>query len=129
MELALLGPLVLGVLVQVIVLFGVLHRATLATSAAAREYGRAVVLARSAPEAQARGAVVVEQAARDHGLPPGSLHSTVEGDRIRGATLHVAVRTSVPVLHVPFLGPLWPALAIPVEATHAVRLDRYATAR
>ena len=43
-EFAILGTLVFGVLVQAVVLFGVLHRATLATSVAAREYGRAVVV-------------------------------------------------------------------------------------
>ena len=78
-EFALLGSLVFGVLVQAVVLFGVLHRATLATSAAAREYGRAVVVADSESEAAIRGALVVEQATRNHGLPSGSLRATVEG--------------------------------------------------
>ncbi|MGZ6963089.1 MAG: hypothetical protein ACXVKA_02615 [Acidimicrobiia bacterium] len=92
-EFAILGTLIFGVLVQAIVLFGVLHRATLATSAAAREYGRAIVVADSSDEARLRGALVVEQAARNHGLPHGSLVATVEGLRARGELLRVRVRT------------------------------------
>ena len=124
-EFALLGSLVFGVLVQAIVLFGVLHRATLATSAAAREYGRAVVVADSTDEAATRGALVVEQAARNHGLPPGSLRASVDGRRARGELLTVHVRTDVPVLRIPFIGAVWSSVSIPVEATHAVMVDRY----
>jgi len=124
-EFALLGSLVFGVLVQAIVLFGVLHRATLATSAAAREYGRAIVVADSADEATTRGALVVEQAARNHGLPSGSLRASVEGRRARGELLTVHVRTDVPVLRVPFIGAVWSSVSIPGEATHAVMVDRY----
>jgi hypothetical protein len=125
---AVLGSLVFGVLVQGIVLFGTLHRATLATSAAAREYGRAVVLADSPAEAEARGRLVVEQAARNHGLAPGSLQATVAGTRARGELLTVRVVTSVPVVRVPFIGAVLPAVAIPVEATHVVQVDRYRSA-
>lgn len=124
-EFALLGTLVFGVLVQAIVLFGVLHRATLATSAAAREYGRAVVVADSPEEASRRGALVVEQAARNHGLAPGSLHAAVEGTRARGELLRVHVRTDVAVFRIPFLGDVFGSVAIPVEATHVVQIDRY----
>jgi hypothetical protein len=124
-EFAILGSLVFGVLVQAIVLFGVLHRATLATSAAAREYGRAIVVADSAEEARLRGALVVEQAARNHGLASGSLHATVDGQRIRGELLRVHVRTTVPIFRIPFLGEVWPSVSVPVEATHAVQVDRY----
>jgi hypothetical protein len=124
-EFALLGSLVFGVLVQAVVLFGVLHRATLATSAAAREYGRAIVVADSADEATTRGALVVEQATRNHGLPSGSLHATVEGRRARGELLRVHVRTEVAIFRIPFLGDVWPSVSVPVEATHAVQIDRY----
>ncbi len=124
-EFAVLGTLVFGVLVQAVVLFGTLHRATLATSAAAREYGRAVVLADSAAGASDRGALVVEQAARNHGLAPGSLHATVDGRRARGELLRVRVATDVPLLRVPFVGSVWPSLSIRVEAAHAVQVDRY----
>ena len=78
-EFSVIGVLGFGLLVQVIVLFGVLHRATLATSAAAREVGRAVVLADSDDVAMRHASVVVEEVARDHGLPSGSLQPHVEG--------------------------------------------------
>jgi len=124
-EFALLGSLIFGVLVQAVVLFGVLHRATLATSAAAREYGRAIVVADSADEATQRGALVVEQATRNHGLPDGTLHATVDGQRVRGELLRVHVRTEVPIFRIPFVGDVWPSVSVPVEATHAVQIDRY----
>jgi hypothetical protein len=124
-EFSVLGTLIFGVLIHAVVLFGVLHRATLATSAAAREYGRAVVIADSEEEAAARGALVVEQAGRNHGLPPGALHASVEGVRRRGELLRVWVQTDVAVLRIPFVGEVWPSLSVPVEATHVVQLDRY----
>lgn len=124
-EMAILGTLVFGVLLHLLVLFGALHRATLATSAAAREYGRAIVVADGESEAARRGAIAVGLVARSHGLPPRSLDATVVGLRRRGAVLLVRVRTEVPVARIPFLGSVVPGLAVPVEATHAVRLDRY----
>jgi hypothetical protein len=124
-EMAVLGSLIFGVLLYVLVLFGSLQRATLATSAAAREFGRAVVLADGEAEAARRGAVVVSMVERNHGLPVGALDARVSGFRRRGAVLVVRVRTSVPVARIPFLGDVVPGLAVPVEATHAVRLDRY----
>jgi hypothetical protein len=127
-EFAVLGSLVFGVLVHTVVLFGVLHRATLATSAASREYGRAVVVADSAGEASLRGALVVEQAAQNHGLPAGSLHASVDGRRARGELLTVHVRTDVAIFRIPFVGAVWPSIAVPVEATHAVQIDRYRSA-
>jgi hypothetical protein len=124
-EFAVLGSLIFGALVQAVVLFGVLHRATLATSAAAREYGRAIVVADSPETAARRGALVVEQAAHNHGLATGSLRATVEGKRVRGELLEVHVSTDVAVFRIPFLGDVVPSISIPVEATHAVQLDRY----
>ncbi len=124
-EIAILGSLVFGVLIHVIVVFGDLHRATLATSAAAREYGRAVVVAGSETEAVRRGADVVELTGHNHGLAPGALHPSVAGVRRRGEVLIVRVRTEVPVASIPFIGSVLPGLSVPVEATHAVRLDRY----
>src|SRR5207342_2066888 len=74
-EVAVLGSLIFGVLLHVLVVFGALHRATLATSSAAREYGRAIVVADSEAEAARRGDAAVELAGRNHGLAPGSLHA------------------------------------------------------
>ena len=124
-EMAILGSLVFGVLLHVLVVFGALHRATLATSSAAREYGRTIVVADSESEAATRGAAVVEQTGRNHGLAPGALHPSVEGIRQRGEVLVVRVRTEVPMTSIPFLGAVLPGVSVPVEATHAVRLDRY----
>ena len=124
-EIAILGSLIFGVLIHVLVVFGALHRATLATSSAAREYGRAIVVADSEGEAATRGDAAVELAGRNHGLAAGSLHPAVAGLRRRGEVLVVTVRTDVPIASIPFLGSVLPGLSVPVEATHAVRLDRY----
>jgi hypothetical protein len=124
-EMAVLGSLVFGALLQVIVVFGAVHRATLATSAAAREFGRAVTVADGEAEASARGAAVVELVGRNHGMADGALRASVSGVRRRGAVLVVRVRTDVPAVRIPFLDLGIPGLRIPVEATHALRLDRY----
>jgi hypothetical protein len=124
-ETAVLGSLVFGVLIHVLVVFGSLHRATLATSAAAREFGRTIVVADSEADAARQGRVAVELVARNHGLAPEALHATVVGVRRRGAVLVVRVRTEVPVASIPYIGSVTDGLAVPVEATYAVRLDPY----
>ena len=124
-EMAILGSLIFGVLIHVLVVFGSLHRATLATSAAAREYGRAIVVADTEAEAAQRGDAAVELAGRNHGLAPGALHASFGGMRRRGEVLVVRVRTEVPIASIPFIGSVWPGLSVPVEAAHAVRIDRY----
>lgn len=124
-ELAVLGSLVFGVLIHVLVVFGALHRATLATSAAAREFGRTIVVADNEANAARRGRSVVELVARNHGLPPDALRPSVAGIRRRGAVLIVRVRTDVPVASIPFLGSVTDGLTVPVEATYAVRMDPY----
>ena len=124
-EVAVLGSLIFGVLLHVLVVFGSLHRATLATSAAAREYGRAIVVADTEAEAARRGTLVVAATARNHGLAADALRASAVGLRHRGAVLVVRVRTEVPVASIPFLGSVVPGLTVPVEARHAVRLDRY----
>ena len=124
-EVAVLGSLVFGVLIHVLVVFGTLHRATLATSSAAREYGRAIVVSDSEAEAVRRGDATVALIARNHGLPADALRASAIGWRRRGAVLLVRVRTEVPVASIPFIGSVVPGLTVPVEATHAVRIDRY----
>ena len=81
-----------------------------------------------AEEASMRGALVVRQAAENHGLPADSLRASVDGRRARGEVLTVHVATDVPILRIPFLGAIWPSLAVPVEAKHAVQIDRYRSA-
>lgn len=124
-EFSVIGVLGFGLLVQVVALFGVLHRATLATSAAAREVGRVVVLADSDDAAMQRASIVVAEAARDHGLAPDALQPRVEGRVARGARLRVTVRTEVAVFRLPFVGDVVPSVSVPVEATHVVQVDRY----
>ena len=124
-EFSVLGVLGFGLLVQVVVLFGVLHRATLATSAAARALGRVVVLANSETDANRLGAAVVENAARNHGFPAGALRPRLEGPVARGQELRVTVHTEVDVVRLPVVGSLLPSLSVPVEATHVVKVDRY----
>ena len=63
--------------------------------------------------------------ARNHGLAPDALHATVDGVRRRGEVLVVRVSTRVPVARIPLLDVAVPGLTVPVEARHAVRLDRY----
>jgi hypothetical protein len=53
------------------------------------------------------------------------MRAQVTGRRARGELLTVHVRTDVPVIRVPFVGAVWPSLAVAVEATHAVQVDRY----
>ena len=113
------GASIFGVLVQAIVLFGVLHRATLATSAAAREYGRAIVVADS-PEIRPNGA------ARWWSSRPRATTvfrrvrcrrpSRVGGPAVSCSKVHV--RTEVAVFRIPFLGDVIPSVSVPVEATH-----------
>lgn len=128
-EFVVLGVGLFGVLVQVIVLFGVLQRSTLATAAAAREVGRAVVLAEDDADAARRAQRTVEQAGANHGLGAGSLEARVSGHVARGERIRVSVSTEVPVLQIPFIGPVWPSLSIPVEAAHVVAVDRYRSFR
>lgn len=124
-EFAVLGVVLLGVLVEIIVMFGTLQRATLATSAAAREVGRAVVLAESVDDAASRSAAVVDQAEGNHGLPAESLRASIDGELTRGARLRITVATEVPLVRIPFIGLVWPSLSVPVESTHVVQVDRY----
>jgi len=123
-EFAVLGTLVFGMLTQLVVLFGLVHRATLATTAAAREVGRAVAVAADDADLARRTLITLDAVTRNHGLAAGSLAVGVEGDRRRAATVRVRVRTTVEVVRIPFLGAV-PGPVIPVEATQLVRIDRY----
>lgn len=123
-EMAVLGSAVFAVLVQLVVVFGTAQRAALATSAAAREAARVVVVSDSGPEAGMRARLAVATAERNHGLEPGSLRISVAGTPARARTVRVTVRTSVPILRIPFLGRVGPAV-LPVEATQVMRVDPY----
>lgn len=124
-EMAVLGSLIFGVLMQVVVLFGVAHRAALATAAAAREGGRAAVMGDTQQEASDRASIAVAQATINHGIAPEDMQMTFEGQLVRGSSLRVTARVDVPILQIPFVGPVWPSLSIPVETATVVKIDRY----
>ncbi len=124
-EMAVLGSLIFGVLVHVIVLFGVIQRSMLAASAAAREVGRVVVLADTQPEAEQRAGRVLAQVAVNHGLAVSDFDVALSGALVRGEKLRVTVRTSAPVASLPFIGSVWPTLSVPIEAVYVGRVDKF----
>ncbi len=124
-EMAVLGALVFGVLVHAVVLFGVVQRSMLASSAGAREVGRVVVLADSEGEATDRAEAVLAQVARNHGLDPTDFDVSVTGTLVRGERLRVVVSTTAPVAQVPFVGSVWPSLSVPIEAVYVGRVDKF----
>lgn len=122
---ALLAAFVFAALVQIVVLLGSVQRAALATTAAAREVGRAVLLAADDSDARVRADRVIAAAAADHGFRPDDLHAAVTGTVARGETLDVEVTIEVPILRVPFVGAVWPSLSVPVHARFSGNVDRY----
>ncbi|MFM7270325.1 MAG: hypothetical protein ACKO2C_01660 [Actinomycetes bacterium] len=126
-ELAVLGALCFGLLIEALVVFGQVQRAALATTAAARDAGRAVVVASTEPEAAWRARAAVVAAERDHGLADDAIELRVTGVRDRGALLRVEARAEVRVLDVPLLARFLPGPIIPVVAAHRVRLERFAS--
>lgn len=127
-EMAFLGTLCFGLLIQMVVLFGQLQRAALATRAAARDAGRAVVLTGSDTQAAWRARAAAVTAARDHGLDDAAIDLRVEGQPARGALLQIEARTEVRVVGIPLLDRFLPGPTIPVIATQRVRVDRYGSA-
>jgi len=124
-ETALLGALIFAFLVQLVVLLAGAQRAAFAATAAAREAGRAVVLADGDTVAAARAHAVVEQAARNHGLDPDAMHVSFQGAVVRGGAVDVTVATRVPLVRLPGIGAVWPGLSLPVEAHYRARVDRF----
>jgi Flp pilus assembly pilin Flp len=124
-EMALLGTLVFGLLVQLLVMLATAQRAVFAATAAAREVGRAVVLADGEDAANARAATVLAQVERNHGMAAGALHPSIDGAVVRGGIVTIAVRTQVPLLRLPGVGAVFPGFALPVEATYRARVDQY----
>lgn len=128
MELAVLGAVCFAMLIEILVLFGQVQRASLATTAAAREAGRAVVLASSGTEAAWRARAAAVAAARDHGLTDDAIELRVTGVRDRGALMRIEASAEVRVIALPLLERFIPGPSIPVIAAHRVRLDRFASA-
>lgn len=123
-EVAVLGSLVLALLSHAVVTVGSVQRMALATSLAAREGGRAAMLATSPEEARADLHAVVAEVVRNHGLARDSIAVAVTGGLSRGGWLSVSVTGRVQVVRLPFGGASG-VLALPVEGRWTARVDRY----
>lgn len=120
LALLLLVPLtwVLGVLSEV-------HRAALATTAAAREAAFDAARATAPSDAADRVDAAVASALVDHGLDPAGARAQWSGGGLeRGALVELRVSYEVPVLQAPFVGSI-AGPSIPVTATHVARVDPY----
>ncbi len=127
---ALVETLLLGLLLLMPLIWGLsvlseLHRAALATTAAAREAGFDAARATSASDAQRRIDAAVARAFADHGLDPseGSVEWTSPGFD-RGGEVEIRVSYATPVLQAPFLGSV-SGPSISVAARHVARVDPY----
>ncbi|MDQ3646459.1 MAG: hypothetical protein M3345_05920 [Actinomycetota bacterium] len=125
-ETFLLGLLFLVPLIWTLGVLAEIHRAALATTAAAREAGADA--ARSVDLASAGRAVdlAVRLALADHGLSPNAaeVRWRVDPEMPRGAAVEVTVGVPVTVLQFPFLGRV-AGPSVEVTARHAARIDPY----
>ena len=128
--LAIVETLLLGLLLLVPLIWGLtvlseLHRAALATTAAAREAGFDAARASTLPEAQRRVDAAVAAAFADHGLDPADARvEWVRPDLVRGAAVEVEVSYAIAVFQAPFLGRV-AGPEVWVKASHVARVDRY----
>lgn len=124
-ETILLGLLLLVPLIWGLGVLSELHRAALATTAAAREAGFDAARATTPLEAQRRARSAVAAALADHGLDPAGVSIHLSPGRLeRGSVVQVRVGYEVPVLQAPFLGTV-AAPSISVSASHVARVDPY----
>jgi hypothetical protein len=124
-ETLLLGLLLLAPLVWGLGILSELHRAALATTAAAREAGFDAARAPTAAEAGRRIDAAVASAFADHGLDPAD--ATVEWtsrELDRGGDVEIRVTYATPVLQAPFLGSV-SGPSISVNAAHVARVDPF----
>ena len=127
---AMVETILLGLVLIVPLIWGLgilseLHRAALATTAAAREAGFDAARATTPIEARERVDAAVATALRDHGLDvAGADVEWTAGDLRRGSAAEVRVVYEVRVLQMPFLGSLG-GPAISVNASHVARVDPY----
>lgn len=124
-ETMLLGLVLLVPLIWALGVLSELHRAALATTAAAREAGFDAARAASPIEARERVDAAVGVALADHGLDPAGVDVRWSTGRLqRGGQVQVRVEYEVPVLQAPFLGSVG-GPGITVAATHVARVDPY----
>ena len=124
-ETMLLGLVLIVPLIWALGVLSELHRAALATTAAAREAGFDAARAASPADAERRVDAAVVAALTDHGLDPRAAAVTASAAGLeRGSAVEVRVVYEVPVLQAPFLGSVG-GPSIEVTATHVTRVDPY----
>jgi hypothetical protein len=123
-----LGLLLLGPLIWGLTVLSELHRAALATTAAAREAGFDAARQTDGLGAKAAVEAAVSQALVDGGLDPSKAQvrfSSTPGLE-RGSEVQIEIVYPVSVVRAPFLGS-WSGAAIDVRASHVARVDPYAS--
>ena len=129
LEFILVGMLLLVPLVYLIVSLGLIQGQSLGAEAAARHVARAVATAEDLEDARIRADAVLVAVSEEYGLENVelSLRCTPAGATCprAGATLHVTVRTAVPLPLVPPVLGLEQIAAIPVEASAVQKVSRY----
>ena len=129
LEFILVGMLLLVPLVYLIVSLGLIQGHSLGAEAAARHVARAVATAEDLEDARIRADAVLVAVSEEYGLENVelSLRCTPAGATCprAGATLHVTVRTAVPLPLVPPVLGLEQIAAIPVEASAVQKVSRY----
>ena len=75
-----------------------------AARVAVQEAARELVLADSWAEGTRRGALVAEQVASNHGIPPGEVSVGFRGELERGAAVTALVTVRMPALVLPAIG-------------------------
>lgn len=129
LEFILVGVLLLVPLVYLILALGLIQQQSLGAEAGARHVARAVSTATDASAARERADRVLAAIADEYGLDDMDLSisctpATVECPAA-GATLHVAVRTTVTLPLVPPVLGLDRIAAIPIEGTAAHKVSRF----
>ena len=129
LEFILVGMLLLVPLVYLIVSLGLIQGQSLGAEAAARHVARAGATAEDLEDARIRADAVLVAVSEEYGLENVelSLRCTPAGATCprAGATLHVTVRTAVPLPLVPPVLGLEQIAAIPVEASAVQKVSRY----
>lgn len=127
-EFVFLGVLMLVPLVYLVMTLGRLQAGAYATTAAAREAGRAFVTATAGQDSRARAEAAARLAFADQGFPDsGTLAVACDGDpclRPEGRVETTAVVT-VPLPLMPSFARSWVPLSIPVSASHRSTVDRF----